>query len=133
MVYRTKILSISPGKITWTDWKPITGENSWAFLIGPLQAAYLHYIVEQKRTFVPLEDSVVRNALALLPTFAAMQSPSGGMYYAPAGTVANQGDQLVDPYVVSVENNLSLYAGLTILRSTLLAIRTHATKLSCNR
>ena len=27
-----------PGTVTWTDWKPITGENAWAFLLGPLQA-----------------------------------------------------------------------------------------------
>ncbi len=119
-----------PGRVTWTDWKPITGENSWAFLIGPLQAAYLHHVLDQKRSFVPLQDSAMRNALALLPTFAAMQSPSGGIYYAPAGTVANQGDQLVNPYFVSVENNISLYAGLTILRSTLQAIKTHAQNVS---
>src|SRR4029079_13693464 len=31
------------GNISWADWKPITGENAWAFLIGPLQAAYLQY------------------------------------------------------------------------------------------
>lgn len=114
-----------PGMVTWTDWKPISGENSWAFFIGPLQAAYLHYLVDQKKSFVPLQDPAVRSALALLPTFALMQSPSGGVYYAPAGTVMNQGDQLVNPYEVSVENNISLYAGLTLLRSTLQAIKTH--------
>lgn len=112
-----------PGKVTWTDWKPISGENSWAFLIGPLQAAYLHHVVDRKKACVPLQDSAVASALALLPTFAHMQSPTGGIYYAPAGTVSNQGDQLVNPYFVSVENTLSLYAGLTILRSTLQAIR----------
>lgn len=114
-----------PGMVTWTDWKPITGENGWAFLVGPLQAAYLHYVVDRKSDSVPLQDPAVQNGLAILPTFAAMQSPSGGVYYAPAGTVANQGDQLVDPYGVSVENNFSLYAGLTIMRATLQAIITH--------
>ncbi len=118
------------GLLTWTDWKPISGENSWAFLIGPLQAAYLNYVVDQKRAFVPLQDTAVQSALTLLPTFALMQSPSGGIYYAPTGTVANQGDQLVNPYGVSVENTISLYAGLTILRSTLRAIGTHAQNLS---
>ncbi|TKB25491.1 hypothetical protein FCL47_13185 [Desulfopila sp. IMCC35006] len=114
-----------PGRVTWTDWKPITGENGWAFLVGPLQAAYIHYILDQKSAFVPLQDPAVQNALDILPTFAAMQSPSGALYYAPAGTVANQGEQLVDPYGVSVENNFSLYAGLTLLHSTLWATITH--------
>ncbi|MES3007926.1 MAG: hypothetical protein V4751_09165 [Pseudomonadota bacterium] len=113
------------GKVTWRDWKPITGENAWAFLLGPLQAAYLHYLVDQKKDFVPLDDPALRNALAILPTFAAMQSPSGGVYYAPAGTVGNQGAQSVNPYEVSVENNFSLYAGLIILRSTLQAVLAH--------
>ena len=108
-----------PGKVSWTDWKPITGENAWAFLLGPLQAAVLHYQVEKKSSHVPFQDLAIQNALAILPTFAAMQSSLGGVYYAPAGTVANQGDQLVDPYFVAVENNISLYAGLNILRSTL--------------
>ncbi len=110
------------GKVTWTDWKPFTGENAWAFLLGPLQAAYIHYVIDQKSTFVPLHDPAVQNALNILPTFAAMQSPSGGVYYAPNGTVMNQGDQLVDPYEVSVENNFSLYAGLKILSTTLQAV-----------
>ncbi len=114
-----------PGMVTWTDWKPITGENGWAFLVGPLQAAYIHYIIDRKLSSVSLQDPAVRNALFVLPTFAAMQSLSGAVYYAPAGTVANQGNELVDPYEVSVENNFSLYAGLTIMRATLQAIITH--------
>ena len=110
------------GTVTWTDWKPVTGENAWAFLLGPLQAAYIHYVIGLKSASVPLADPAVQNALDLLPTFAAMQSPSGAVYYAPAGTVMNRGDRLVDPYEVAVENNLSLYAGLRILDATLRAI-----------
>jgi hypothetical protein len=109
------------GKITWTDWKPITGENAWAFLIGPLQAAYLHYVTLLKARFVPFKELPVQNALDVLPTFAAMQSPLGGVYYAPSGTIGNEGDVPVNPHEVSVENNLSLYAGLQILRLTLTA------------
>jgi hypothetical protein len=118
------------GKVTWTDWKPISGENAWAFLVGPLQAAYIHYVIDQKSAFVPLHDPAVQNALHILSTFAAMQSPSGAVYYAPAGTVVNQGEQLVDPYEVAVENNFSLYAGLKILGATLQAIATHEKNLS---
>jgi hypothetical protein len=109
------------GRITWTDWKPITGENAWAFLLGPLQAAYVHYVTGERKECVPFNDSSVQNALAVLPTFAAMQSPIGGVYYVPSGTLSNQGDQLVNPYQVSVENNASLYAGLKVLQSTLRA------------
>lgn len=69
------------GKVTWTDWKPLTGENSWAFLLGPLQAACIHYIIDKKLPFVPLHDPAVDNAINILPTFAAMQSPSSGVYY----------------------------------------------------
>ena len=107
------------GKITWSDWKPITGENAWAFLIGPLQSAYLQYVAFEHGSFVPFEELAVQNALNVLPTFAAMQSTLGGVYYAPSGTVGNAGDGPVNPHSLSVENNLSLYAGLKILRSTL--------------
>ena len=107
------------GNVTWTDWKPITGENAWAFLLGPLHAAYIHFIVGEHQQYIPFDDLSVQNALAILPTFAAMQSPIGGVYYAPAGTMGNQGNQPVNPHQISVENNASLYAGLTVLESTL--------------
>ena len=111
----------TPGRITWTDWKPFSGENAWAFLLGPLHAAYIHHVIEQRRKVIPWSDLAVGNALAVLPTFAHMQSALGGVYYAPSGVFANQGKQLVSPYFVSVENNASLYAGLQVLRATLQA------------
>ncbi|MDB6101752.1 MAG: hypothetical protein JWO52_1751 [Gammaproteobacteria bacterium] len=109
------------GRIAWSDWKPITGDNAWAFLVGPLHTAYIHYIVGQGGKYVPFEEQSVQNALAVLPTFAAMQSPSGAVYYAPSGTLQNGADRPVNPHYVSVENNLSLYAGLRILQHTLCA------------
>jgi hypothetical protein len=109
------------GKIVWTDWKPVTGENAWAYLLGPLQAAYVHYVVGEKGKYIPFEEPAVRSALDMLPTFAAMQSPLGAIYYAPSGTLKNDGNETVDPHFVSVENNFSLLAGLSILRSTLQA------------
>ncbi len=109
------------GKITWSDWKPITGENAWAFLIGPLQAAYLHHVVGEQQPAIPFDDLAIQNALDVLPTFAAMQSAVGAVAYAPSGTIGNEGDQPINPHEVSVENNLSLYAGLRILGSTLRA------------
>lgn len=107
------------GKITWTDWKPITGENAWAFLLGPLQSANLHWLEQRKTAFVPFRDAAIQNALSVLPTFAAMQSPLGGFYYAPKGTMSNLPDIPVDPFEISLENNFSLYAGLKLLDATL--------------
>lgn len=121
-----------PGLISWTDWKPITGENAWAFLIGPLQAAAVRYDTGSGKNFVPLSDPAIGNALAVLPTFAAMQAPIGAVYYAPAGTVANRGDQLVDPYFVAVENNISLVAGLRLLQTALAATVAHDASLTAS-
>jgi hypothetical protein len=108
-----------PGKVAWSDWKPITGDNAWAYFLGPLHAAYLHHIAERKGTFVPFEERSVQNALEILPTFAAMQGPLGAVFYAPSGTLKNDGEEQANPHYVSVENNLSLYAGLRILQATL--------------
>ncbi|GJM06334.1 MAG: hypothetical protein DHS20C10_00680 [marine bacterium B5-7] len=107
------------GEVTWADWKPITGENAWAFLVGPLQAAYLHYYQQQGDRYVPVTDAAMKNALAILPTFARMQSTLGGVYYAVQGSLGNQGDEPVNPHQVSVENNMSLYGGLQVLKHTL--------------
>lgn len=114
-----------PGRISWSDWKPVTGDNAWAFLIGPLQAAYLHYVAADHGAYVPFRDQSIQNALAVLPTFAAMQSPLGAIYYAPSGTLGNSDDRSVSAYFVSVENNLSAYVGLRILDATLGAELAH--------
>jgi hypothetical protein len=108
-----------PGLVSWSDWKPVTGDNAWALLVGPLQAAWLHYVLERGGKYVPSAEPAVQNALAALRAFAAMQSAVGAVYYAPAGTLANQGGGAASPYFVSIENNLSLFAGLNILRATL--------------
>ena len=110
-----------PGEVSWSDWRPVTGENAWAFLIGPLQAGYLHFVLNQQGRYIPFRDLAVQNALRVLPTFAALQSPLGAVYYAPAGIAADQAREKISPYAVSVENNLSLYAGLRILQATLRA------------
>lgn len=99
------------GKVSWTDWKAFTGENAWAFLIGPLQSAYIHHVMGRGSTHVPFNEVAVQSALKVLPTFVAMQSGIGAVYYAPGGTVRNQGEALVDRHEVAVENNASLYAG----------------------
>jgi hypothetical protein len=118
------------GRISWTDWKPITGENAWAFLLGPLHSARLHYLERRKERFIPFEELALRNALGVLPAFAALQSPLGGVYYAPAGTISNMEEVPVNPHFVAVENNFSLYAGLRLLDSTLAAIASNQQGLS---
>ncbi len=106
------------GKITWLDWKPITGENAWGLLIGPVQTERLK-AQSQSQSYVPFSSAAVQNAVDALVAFANMQSPIGGIYYACKGSLGNQGDQPVDPYGVSVENNASTLSGLLILQQTL--------------
>jgi len=118
-----------PGRVSWSDWKPITGDNAWAFLVGPLHAAYLHYILADHGTHVPFGDPGIQNAVAVLPAFAAMQSPLGAIYYAPSGTLGNSSDKPTNAHLVSVENNLSVYAGLRILDATLAAELAHESDL----
>jgi hypothetical protein len=50
-----------------------------------------------------------------------MQSALGAVYYAPSGALQSATDIAVNPHLVSVENNFSLYAGLNILQVILRA------------
>ena len=102
------------GMVTWGDWKPITGENTWAFFIGPLQSAYMKYDGN-----VPFSSAAVQNAVNLLYSVSLMQSPIGALYYAPSGSLGNVGGEPVSPYMVSIENNASSLAGLLILQKIL--------------
>ncbi len=111
------------GKITWMDWKPITGENGWAFFIGALQAAYLQYYPQQG--YIPHDHLAVQNALNILYAFRCMQSPIGGLYYATKGSLGNIGQEAVNPHEVSVENNASTLAGVCMLKQILQDILDH--------
>lgn len=113
------------GLITWADWKPITGENVWAFFLGPLQTEYL--AEGPNPNYVNYYNSVaVQNAINVLFTINLMQSPIGALYYAPKGSLGNTGSALVNPYTVSIENNASGLAGLLVLYNTLKNIKNHA-------
>lgn len=107
------------GLVTWMDWKPITGENAWAFLIGPMQAAYLEHIVTGKKKFIPYKSVGIQNAIKVLEAFKAMQAPIGAIYYATSGSLGNVGDTPVNSYEVSVENNASALAGLLMMDQVL--------------
>ncbi len=106
------------GKMTWLDWKPITGENAWGFFIGPLQTAYLNQKA-MGRSYVPYSSPAVQNALGVLIALRCMQSRLGAIYYACKGSLGNTGGEPVNPYLVSVENNASALAGLMILKGVL--------------
>ncbi|NNM60278.1 MAG: hypothetical protein HKM04_10765 [Legionellales bacterium] len=117
-----------PGLITWQDWKPITGENAWGFLIGPLQTAWLS-AQNNGQQYIDFHSLAVQNAINILYAFRHMQSQIGAVYYEPAGGEDNGGAP-VSPYNVSVENNASTLAGLKILKSVLVSELEHQANLS---
>ena len=98
-------------KISWPDWKPITGENAWGLLIGPLQADAL------RGKYIPYQNTSIQNAIAFIPAIQAMQAANGGIYYAPGGSDGNEGP--ISKGEISTENCLSMYAGLKILANEL--------------
>ncbi|CDZ76514.1 hypothetical protein BN59_00784 [Legionella massiliensis] len=97
---------------TWSDWKPITGENAWAQLLGPLQAEAL-----LNNGKVAADSSALDNAIRSLYAFSAMQAGIGAFYYAPGGSQGNQGS--IPQGEISVENNFSVLGGLQTLRQIL--------------
>lgn len=103
--------------VEWMDWKPITGENAWANLIGPLQSLYV-----TKGAAISYDEPEIQLAINHLPVFKAMQSHLGGLYYS-----ANDGDALCTE--ISVENNASSLAGLRLLKEILLMINGHQDKI----
>lgn len=120
---------IADGKdkhITWTDFKPITGENAWGQLLGPLQAETL---LRGSAGAVPFNSLAVQNAMETLWAFQHMQSPLGAFYYATNGSTGNDGKS-VNEGVISIENNFSLLAGLKLLQNVLLSIRASGQSLS---
>jgi len=96
----------------WNDYRPVTGENSWASLIGPLQVAYLKagsYISN-----IPDDSSAFTLAFNFIPAVEKMLVAGyGSVYYAPRNTW-----DALDPAIgdtISTENNVSLLAGLKML------------------
>lgn len=107
------------GRLSWQDYKPITGENSWALFIGPLQAQYLRDVTHAGNQCVKFDSDAVQNAIGALTAVMALQSKLGAIYYVPAGSLGNIGSQPANRYAVSTENNASLLSGLLILRKLL--------------
>jgi hypothetical protein len=97
---------------TWSDWKPLTGENAWAQLIGPLQAEYIFNEGE-----ISASSKALQNAMHSLYAFSAMQTATGALYYAPEGVRDSQGT--LPSGLVVIEDNFSVLAGLQILKNIL--------------
>lgn len=97
---------------TWSDWKPITGENAWALLLGPLQA---EAILNDGK--IEADSAGLHMAINSLYAFSAMQSGVGGFYYAPGGSDGNQGP--ITRGEISIENNFSVLGGLQVMQKLL--------------
>ncbi len=92
-----------------TDFRPVLGENAWATIIGPVQTAYLKH-----GETIPLDAPEMRLAVSRLASFEIMQDAlTGGVFYTPSGTSGIQEGG------ISAENNLSLLAGLRLLREAI--------------
>lgn len=106
-----------PGTVTWDDWKPISGENIWGLINGPIRAWTIAHPAPQ--TLTP-SDPEYMLAINVLGAFQDMQSKStGGIYYVPSGTLGNTGSTPVNPFQISTENNASALGSLKALQNAL--------------
>ncbi|MBI3315521.1 MAG: hypothetical protein HYZ87_00915, partial [Candidatus Omnitrophica bacterium] len=90
--------------IHWLDYKPRTGENVWANILGPLQTAYL-----KNNGVISLDSPEAKLAFSILPALEALKSPVGAIYSAPHGTFELPGN------VISNETQASVLAALDAL------------------
>lgn len=108
---------INDCNMTWPEWSAVTGEEAWSVLIGPVQSLYLINDGAHNPDWASSGEAsdflqLGKNALGAIKQ---MQAPSGGVYR----NVALPGEpQDLD---ISLENNFSLYAGLSILEQGLKA------------
>jgi len=100
------------GVIHWNDWKPITGENVWGAILGPMQVLFLKNctLIPKFTTFkeAPYE---VQLAMSVMPAVEALMSPLGSLYHCPLGAKMYPPDDS-EQTNVSNENNFSAYAAL---------------------
>lgn len=92
---------------TWSDYKPLTGKNAWAQLIGPLQAEYL-----LNKGTIKASSPALINAINSLTAFSLMQTGIGAFYYAPVTTGGLQA--IIPPTTILIEDNFAVLAGLQI-------------------
>jgi hypothetical protein len=105
--------------MNWPTWDAVTGEEAWSVLLGPVQSIYL--LNKGATNPAWATDGQGAGAYIALGTQAlgaisAMQDPnSGGVY---RNVTAPNGAQDTS---ISLENNFSLYAGLSLLKQALTA------------
>ena len=117
------------GIIHFNDWKPITGENVWGAILGPIQALGLKTMNNLTNSTcgdyfripkVPCDfkkfDTTpppVQLAISIIPALLALQTEQGSLIHCPWGAKIfppdpEEGDN------VSNENNFSGYASLDV-------------------
>jgi len=98
------------GVIHWNDWKPITGENVWGAILGPMQHLFLRNC-SNIPSFATFKDAPpeVQLAVSVLPAAQALISPLGSLYHCPLGTKMYPPDP-DEASNVSNENNFSAWA-----------------------
>jgi len=103
------------GVIHWNDWKPITGENVWGIILGPMQVLMIKNCsrIPKFTTFKDAPDEV-QLAISILPAASALQSSLGSMYHCPKGTKMFPPDPSEETNV-SNENNFSAWASYKAL------------------
>lgn len=106
------------GQTSWTDWKPITGENAWAWFLGPIHADALK---NSAQGYIPFNSTSLQNAVKVLDAFSYMQTGIGAFYYATGGSLGNVGP--IPEGEISVENNFSALGGLRVLQAALEATK----------
>eukprot|EP00998_Keelungia_sp_KM082_P007813 NODE_399_length_2001_cov_417.278549_g392_i0.p1 GENE.NODE_399_length_2001_cov_417.278549_g392_i0~~NODE_399_length_2001_cov_417.278549_g392_i0.p1 ORF type:complete len:621 (+),score=163.19 NODE_399_length_2001_cov_417.278549_g392_i0:70-1932(+) len=120
------------GYIHWNDWKPITGENVWACMIGPLQTLMIKTGGNLTNTTCGNNDNpqpcnfsnwegtppAVQLGITILPALEALLSPLGALYHCPNGSQIYPPDP-EEGTNVSNENNFSAYAAMKMLQAVL--------------
>jgi hypothetical protein len=109
---RCPMLNGQPNSWKWNDYRPVTGENAWANVIGPLQVAYIK--AGKNVDNIPDDSQAFTLALNFIPAIEMMLIVNhGAIYYAPRNTWDTANPSIGDS--VSTENNASLLAGLKML------------------
>ncbi len=116
--YSSNYDSINDCEMNWPEFSAVTGEEAWAVLIGPIQSAYLIRDGAHNSNWSSQASDYIQLGTNALGAIQQMQSASGGVYrnVTPFGQAQS--------YDISLENNFSLYAGLSLLEQALKADET---------
>jgi hypothetical protein len=122
------------GIIHFNDWKPITGENVWAAMLGPLQALGLktnnnmtntscgdyfrHPILACDWKTFDTTPPPVQLGISIIPALLALQADAGTLFHCPWGAKIFPPDP-DEGANVSNENNFSGYASIDTMYWTL--------------